>query len=135
MKEEQLYNLPQYKGFRRDLRNGMTPAEISLWQILKGRQVDGLLLGGHHDQQAHAESSAASIGPIARMLYLSVAMLPMTLIGAYLDRDSHLLYPIYADFCFLPMLTSKLPIIQLTTKMQVMPAKIVSGFLSRAVAG
>lgn len=42
MKKEQQYNLPQYKGFRRDLRNGMTPAEISLWQILKGRQVDGL---------------------------------------------------------------------------------------------
>lgn len=42
MKKEQQYNLPQYKGFRRDLRNGMTPAEISLWLILKDRQVDGL---------------------------------------------------------------------------------------------
>ena len=42
MKKEQQYNLPQYKGFCRDLRNGMTPAEISLWLILKDRQVDGL---------------------------------------------------------------------------------------------
>jgi putative copper resistance protein D len=33
----------------------------------------------------------------ARLAYVVVAMVPMALIGAYLDRDPTLLYPVYAD--------------------------------------
>ncbi len=36
------------------------------------------------------------LGPMGRLFYLTVAMLPMTLIGAYLNRDQTLFYPVYA---------------------------------------
>lgn len=36
------------------------------------------------------------MGVIGRLIYVTVAMLPMTVIGAYLDRDQSLFYPAYA---------------------------------------
>jgi very-short-patch-repair endonuclease len=34
-------NLPAFKRLRRSLRSALTPAEIRLWQALKGRQLAG----------------------------------------------------------------------------------------------
>jgi very-short-patch-repair endonuclease len=34
-------NLPDLKSFRRELRSKLTPAEATLWSLLKGRQVGG----------------------------------------------------------------------------------------------
>lgn len=34
-------NLPEYKTFRKELRNNLTPAEAKLWTFLKGKQLDG----------------------------------------------------------------------------------------------
>lgn len=42
MKIEWKYNLPGQKQFRKELRNGMTSAEIALWLRLKGRQLYGV---------------------------------------------------------------------------------------------
>ena len=42
MRNEQRYNRMEQKGFRKQLRNNMTSAEVVLWQMLKGRQVNGL---------------------------------------------------------------------------------------------
>lgn len=42
MKKEWKYNLPGQKQFRKELRNGMTSAEIALWLRLKGRQLCGV---------------------------------------------------------------------------------------------
>jgi cytochrome c oxidase assembly factor CtaG len=36
------------------------------------------------------------LGAVPQLVYLTVAMLPMTLLGAYLDRDGKLFYPAYA---------------------------------------
>lgn len=36
------------------------------------------------------------VGPVPRLLYLTAAMVPMTLFGAWLNRDPTLLYPLYA---------------------------------------
>lgn len=36
-----LNNLPHLKTFRKVLRNNMTPAEASLWKVLKGKQLAG----------------------------------------------------------------------------------------------
>jgi cytochrome c oxidase assembly factor CtaG len=36
------------------------------------------------------------LGTVLQLIYLTVAMLPMTLLGAYLDRDGTLFYPAYA---------------------------------------
>src|SRR6478672_5383470 len=35
------HNLPEKQGFRRKLRSRLTPAEASLWSILKNSKVDG----------------------------------------------------------------------------------------------
>ncbi|MFT4848614.1 MAG: restriction endonuclease S subunit/very-short-patch-repair endonuclease [Sediminicola sp.] len=35
-----LNNLPHLKTFRKELRNNLTPAEASLWKMLKGKQLD-----------------------------------------------------------------------------------------------
>lgn len=42
MKKQWKYNLPGQKQFRKELRNGMTSAEIALWLRLKGRQLGGV---------------------------------------------------------------------------------------------
>ncbi|MFM7053889.1 MAG: endonuclease domain-containing protein [Bacteroidota bacterium] len=34
-------NLPHLKTFRKDLRNNQTPAEVKLWSLLKGKQLEG----------------------------------------------------------------------------------------------
>lgn len=39
MKKQWKYNLPEQKQFRKELRNGMTSAEIAMWLRLKGRQL------------------------------------------------------------------------------------------------
>lgn len=36
------------------------------------------------------------LGTVTHLLYITAAMVPMTLIGAYLDRDQSLFYPVYA---------------------------------------
>lgn len=36
------------------------------------------------------------LGTVTHLLYITAAMVPMTLIGAYLDRDQSLFYPAYA---------------------------------------
>ena len=41
MDEKCLNNHPELKAFRRELRNGMTPAEAKLWGYLKSKQLDG----------------------------------------------------------------------------------------------
>jgi restriction endonuclease S subunit/very-short-patch-repair endonuclease len=38
--KKQLNNLPHLKTFRKELRNNLTPAEASLWKMLKGKQLD-----------------------------------------------------------------------------------------------
>ena len=37
----QFHDLPYLKTFRRDLRNGLTPAEAFLWDRLKRSKLDG----------------------------------------------------------------------------------------------
>ena len=37
-----VFNIPEMKAARRQLRNFGTPAEASLWNILKGKRVEGL---------------------------------------------------------------------------------------------
>ena len=34
--------MPEQKIFRQDLRKGMTSAEVVLWKMLKGRQIEGI---------------------------------------------------------------------------------------------
>ena len=36
-----VYNRKDYKNLRQGLRREMTPAEVQLWKILKGKQLDG----------------------------------------------------------------------------------------------
>ena len=42
MRKERKYNLSEQKEFRRDLRKGMTSAEVVLWKMLSGRRLEGL---------------------------------------------------------------------------------------------
>ncbi len=35
------HNIKYLKTFRRELRNSLTPAEVSLWELLKNKQVEG----------------------------------------------------------------------------------------------
>ena len=42
MKKQWKYNLPGQKQFLKELRNGMTSAEIAMWLRLKGRQLGGV---------------------------------------------------------------------------------------------
>lgn len=39
--EPRINNLPHLKTFRKELRNNLTPAEASLWSMLKNKQLDG----------------------------------------------------------------------------------------------
>ncbi|MEM9340181.1 MAG: DUF559 domain-containing protein [Bacteroidota bacterium] len=41
MKKGQLYNKSELKGFRKKLRNEGTPAEATLWTMLKNKQLEG----------------------------------------------------------------------------------------------
>lgn len=41
-RENQIKNLDYLKNYRRNLRKKLTPAEASLWNILKNKQVYGL---------------------------------------------------------------------------------------------
>src|SRR6056297_3338042 len=36
-----LYNSIDYKKLRQELRKEMTPAEVQLWKVLKGRKLNG----------------------------------------------------------------------------------------------
>ncbi|HWF51761.1 MAG TPA: cytochrome c oxidase assembly protein, partial [Solirubrobacteraceae bacterium] len=49
------------------------------WPVLDGDPVPAHRLGG-----------------LGRLVYVLAAMLPMTVVGAYLDRHSSLVYPLYA---------------------------------------
>lgn len=48
MRRPQLHNLEYLKERRRDLRNGATSAEASLWKVLKGKQLEGLKFRRQH---------------------------------------------------------------------------------------
>ena len=48
MRRPQLHNLEHLKERRRDLRNGSTSAEASLWKVLKGSQLEGLKFRRQH---------------------------------------------------------------------------------------
>jgi very-short-patch-repair endonuclease len=48
MRRPQLHNLEYLKDIRRDLRNGSTSAEASLWKVLKGKQLEGLKFRRQH---------------------------------------------------------------------------------------
>jgi len=37
----QLFNKTKFKNFRKHLRNNLTPAEATLWQYIKNRQLEG----------------------------------------------------------------------------------------------
>ena len=37
----QLFNKTKFKNFRKHLRNNFTPAEATLWQYLKNKQING----------------------------------------------------------------------------------------------
>ena len=37
----QINNRKEFRKFRKDLRNNLTPAEARLWSLLKGKQLDG----------------------------------------------------------------------------------------------
>ncbi|UII24020.1 endonuclease domain-containing protein [Fulvivirga ligni] len=41
MKKEQLYNKPELKEFRKNLRTNGTAAEATLWKVLKNKQLEG----------------------------------------------------------------------------------------------
>ncbi len=43
MKDQHIYNKPELKEFRRQLRTKGTPAEATLWKMIKGKSVDGLV--------------------------------------------------------------------------------------------
>ena len=47
--KERINNLPETKHHRRSLRNDATPAEVVLWQYLKGSQVGGLKFRRQHN--------------------------------------------------------------------------------------
>jgi very-short-patch-repair endonuclease len=40
-RERQINNRPEFKDFRKKLRNNMTSAEVSLWILIKGKQLEG----------------------------------------------------------------------------------------------
>jgi very-short-patch-repair endonuclease len=49
MKRRPLFNnIPELKDKRKYLRNNSTPAEIALWKILKGKQLNGLKFRRQH---------------------------------------------------------------------------------------
>jgi very-short-patch-repair endonuclease len=39
--QDQLNTLPEMKPFRRKLRKQMTPAEVTLWLMIRNKQLDG----------------------------------------------------------------------------------------------
>jgi very-short-patch-repair endonuclease len=41
MDKRQINNRPALKEFRKDLRNNLTSAEVTLWKFLKGKQLEG----------------------------------------------------------------------------------------------
>lgn len=41
MNNNQLFNKTKFKNFRKHLRNNFTPAEATLWQYLKNKQING----------------------------------------------------------------------------------------------
>jgi methylmalonyl-CoA mutase cobalamin-binding domain/chain len=63
-------NLPELKSFRKQLRSEMTPAEIRLWQNLKGKNLDGRKFRRQH-----------SIGPYILDFYCPSESLAIELDG------------------------------------------------------
>jgi very-short-patch-repair endonuclease len=48
MRRPQLHNLEILKEQRKDLRNNSTYAEVALWRVLKGKQLEGLKFRRQH---------------------------------------------------------------------------------------
>ena len=72
MRTEQQYNLPEQKAFRKELRNSMTSAEVVLWQMLKGKQIEGFKFRRQF-----------GIGPFVVDFYCPILRLAIELDGAY----------------------------------------------------
>ena len=72
MRTEQQYNLPEQKDFRKELRNSMTSAEVVLWQMLKGKQIEGFKFRRQF-----------GIGPFVVDFYCPTLRLVIELDGAY----------------------------------------------------
>ncbi len=72
MEKEQKFNLPEQKLFRRELRRNMTSAEITLWQMLKGKQVGGFKFRRQF-----------GVGPFVLDFYCPVLRLAIELDGEY----------------------------------------------------
>ena len=72
MEKEQKFNLPEQKLFRRELRRNMTSAEVTLWQMLKGKQVGGFKFRRQF-----------GVGPFVLDFYCPVLRLAIELDGEY----------------------------------------------------
>ena len=72
MRTEQQYNLLEQKAFRKELRNSMTSAEVVLWQMLKGKQIEGFKFRRQF-----------GIGPFVVDFYCPTLRLVIELDGAY----------------------------------------------------
>lgn len=70
---DDLMNKPEWRWMRRKLRHSLTPAEASLWRVLKGRQVYGLKFRRQH-----------SVGPYILDFYC-----PELKLAIELDGESH----------------------------------------------
>jgi very-short-patch-repair endonuclease len=70
-------NLPNLRTFRRELRNHLTPAEASLWTLLKQSQLDGRKFRRQH-----------SVGGYILDFYCPVERLAIELDGAVHDTVS-----------------------------------------------
>ena len=71
----QLNNLKRLKQFRKNLRNNSTPAEATLWKLLKGNQL------GRKFRRQH------SFGPFILDFYCPSEKLAVELDGAYHFTD------------------------------------------------
>jgi very-short-patch-repair endonuclease len=74
-------NRPDLKAVRRDLRNHATPAERALWQMLKGRRLEGRKFRRQH-----------SIGAFVLDFYCPAERLAVELDGAAHDDPARQAY-------------------------------------------
>lgn len=81
MRKGQQNNLPEQKVFRKELRNNMTSAEVVLWQMLKGKQIEGLKFRRQF-----------GIGPFVLDFYCPTLRLAIELDGIYHFTEEMALY-------------------------------------------
>lgn len=78
---QQLNNIPELKGFRKDLRNGSTRAEIVLWKHLQKKQLEGRKFRRQH-----------SFGNYIMDFYCTTEKLCIELDGAHHYTEEGLMY-------------------------------------------